>query len=520
MVQICVLCLSGERDELIFGTVHVEGNMMVHRNCLYLSSNLIQRGEKKLSIMNFLKEDIEAEVNRCRLLKCCYCRRLGANIWCCKSGCRRTFHTKCGVDNLAQNQFCDTYNSFCHQHVLVPRNRPVFKNDEECLLCAEDVVAKGERFSVVTCLYAPCCRNGWFHRRCLQRYANSSGYFFKCPLCNNTDVFRRVAYMGIAVLDQDASWETEPDAFAGQYRRDVNCTAALCVAVSGRADTSAMLLYCTSCGANPSHYLCTLKTLQNYVCKVCSAVSPEAVPVAESDSDDAGSMDDSAEAPRPGHLNGDQIQEKLSPSHWDDFGSSDDDAVFQRAFDTKVQSRVVTLSDDQPSTSAGARALADRGTRTFESQGTQTTFLSSVVTSFRSATATATSSTSTSTSTSASTLDNQENTEPSTSNGRRPWRPRYVSPPRHVSDSDDDSDEYDSDEYESKRRQLTPTAAAPSNGRRLLGSISPEPSTPAPRVLRRRTLANRPSSLANMDISCVANRTRHRLSNHMASRKD
>lgn len=38
MVQICVLCLSGERDELIFGTVHVEGNMMVHRNCLVSKS--------------------------------------------------------------------------------------------------------------------------------------------------------------------------------------------------------------------------------------------------------------------------------------------------------------------------------------------------------------------------------------------------------------------------------------------------------------------------------------------------
>ncbi|XP_033171355.1 PHD finger protein 7 [Drosophila mauritiana] len=291
MVLTCVLCRSSEQDELIFGTVHVDGKMMVHRNCLYLSSNLIQRGDSNLDIMNFRKQDIEAEAERCRSLKCCYCRRLGANIVCCKSGCRRTFHTKCGADNLAQNQFCHTYKSFCHQHVPVLRHRPAYKKDEKCLICLDDLIAKGERFSVVSCLFAPCCRNGWFHRRCLQGYANSSGYFFKCPLCNNIEMFRRVVYMGIAVLNQDPSWETEPGAFAEQFRRDLICTATFCNVVSGHNDIPAMLLYCTSCGANPSHLICTLMDYDTYVCEVCSAVTPEAVPVPEVDAD---SMDENS----------------------------------------------------------------------------------------------------------------------------------------------------------------------------------------------------------------------------------
>lgn len=45
--------------------------------------------------------------------------------------------------------------------------------------------------------------------------AQTSGYFFKCPLCNNSDVFREALVMkGVFIPDRDASWESEPDAFA------------------------------------------------------------------------------------------------------------------------------------------------------------------------------------------------------------------------------------------------------------------------------------------------------------------
>ncbi|EDX02053.2 PHD finger protein 7 [Drosophila yakuba] len=545
MVQNCVLCRSSERDELIFGTVHVQDNIMVHRNCLYLSSNLVQRGNKRLGILNFLKEDIEEEAKRCRTLMCYYCRRPGANIGCCKSSCRRTFHTKCGIDNLAQNQFSDTYKSYCHQHVLMHRRRPALIKEQECVICAEALIGEGERFSVVTCIFAPCCRNGWFHRKCLQRYANSAGYFFKCPLCNNLEVFRKVAMMGISVLNQDATWETEPNAFADQFRRDVICTAATCVAVSGRDDTSAMLLYCNNCGANPSHFLCTVQNSETYVCHVCAAVLPSPVPYVDSDSDDGDSIDETdfqaAVADLGANEQGDLIHLKLSASLWDDSNSSDDDddSVFKRAVDNKV---VETNSDDKPSTSAAARALSartrsslaaagsspgsrataapTRGTRTtVESpRGSQATTLisrttrTSVAMPPRATTTTAGSS-------SRPTLDNQENTEPSTSNVRRSLRPRRTMPARIAVNKESDSEDSD-DEPEAKRRRLSPTASESLTNRRLLRSISPEPSTPPRRTLRRRTLANLHPTYTNMDVSCVANRTRNRLPTHLATRKD
>ena len=37
-------------------------------------------------------------------------------------------------------------------------------------------------------LWAPCC-NGWYHRNCVESLAKSTGYFFKCALCNNKEVF-------------------------------------------------------------------------------------------------------------------------------------------------------------------------------------------------------------------------------------------------------------------------------------------------------------------------------------------
>ncbi|XP_043658694.1 uncharacterized protein LOC122623545 [Drosophila teissieri] len=685
MVENCVLCRCSERDELIFGTVHVKDKMMVHTNCLYLSSNLVQRGDKRLGILNFLKEDIEAEVKRCRTLVCYYCRRPGANIGCCKSGCRRTFHTKCGVDNLAQNQFSDTYRSYCHQHVLMHRRRPALVKEEECVICTEALIGEGERFSVVTCIYAPCCRNGWFHRKCLQRYANSAGYFFKCPLCNNLEVFRKVVLMGISVLNQDATWETEPNAFADQFRRDIICTAVKCVAVSGRDDTSAMLLYCNNCGANPSHFLCTVQNHETYVCHICAAVLPNPVPHVDSDSDDGDSIDETdfqaAVAELAANEQGDLIHQKLSGSLWDDSDSSDndDDAVFKRAVDTKPEE---TNSDDKPSTSAAARALArtrsspaaagsslgsraTRGSRTtVESpRGSQSTALilraaaagsslgsraiaaptrgsrttvesprgsqattqvsraaaagsslgsrataaptrgsrttvesprgsqattqvsraaavgsslgsrataaptrgsrttvesprgSQATTQVSRAAAAGSSlgsrataaptrrsrtpvvsprgsrpsrtsvavppraTTTTAGSSSTPTLDNQENTEPSTSSVRRSLRPRRTMPARIAEHKESDSEDSDGATV-AKRRRLSPTATEPSTDRRLLRSITPEPSTQARRTLRRRTLANVHPTYTNMDVSCVANRTRNRLPNHLATRKD
>ncbi|XP_041631687.1 PHD finger protein 7-like [Drosophila kikkawai] len=168
----CVLCCSKDDDELVFGEVHKEDQVVVHRNCLYLSSNLVQNGNEHPGILSFLKEDILME------------------------RCRRTFHTKCGYDNLAVSQFSGRRNSYCHKHI--PKYRIRLGTEGHCVICFES---------------------------CLQKYANSAGYFFKCPLCNDKEKFAKVALFGISIQNRDASWELEPNAFADLMQRAEYCSS-------------------------------------------------------------------------------------------------------------------------------------------------------------------------------------------------------------------------------------------------------------------------------------------------------
>ncbi|XP_037726831.1 PHD finger protein 7 [Drosophila subpulchrella] len=561
MAKKCMLCCSSEtEDPLSFGRTIEEGNIMVHHNCLYLSSNLVQRGNNRVGILRFLVEDIFAEARRCSHLICVYCQRPGANIGCCKSGCRRTFHTKCGIDHLAQNQFRGTYKSYCHRHVKTHRRRPT-SADTICTICTELLVEEGERFNVVNMLYSPCCRNGWYHRRCLQMYANTSGYFFKCPLCNNNEEFHDVSLWGVALSSQDASWETEPNAFAEHFRRDMVCVAEECMALAGRADNSILLLYCNTCGSNPAHALCIGQAFDSYVCHVCAVVSPVAPSLVESEnesmnSDDSDTFESFAQAasnhtPPRNHnattltTERDNVQPKLHSSGWDlndGDDTEDDDEVFQRV--AEIQERHQTIaelpedsSDEQPSTSAAAAQLVvRRSTRSTAASG------SSRAAPRRS-------------SLRLLAQNNQENTEPASSSSqtsRRSMRSRRTMPARMLdTDDESDTDVEKKNKRKPKKRAASPSPPAMRANRRSLRSITPNASnvrniqaiTPEPRMndnlcpttpeaapsrsnaqsppgrnMRRRTVADS-NPTRNMDVSCVANRTRNRLPSYMAHRK-
>ncbi|XP_016996990.2 PHD finger protein 7 [Drosophila takahashii] len=511
MVNMCVLCRSSESDELIFGKTIREGALMVHHNCLYLSSNLVQRGNKRIGILRFLKDDIVAEARRCKQLNCFYCHKPGANIGCCKSGCRRTFHTKCGVDNLAQSQFRDTYKSYCHQHVRHHRFRPS-SDQEPCVICKDPLIAGGERFNVVTMLYSPCCRNGWYHRNCLQAYANTAGYFFKCPLCNNAKVFHDVALMGISLSSQDASWETEPNAFAEHFVRPLDCTAEDCLALAGRSDTSISLYYCNNCGSNPSHSFCTAQDQETYVCGICSIVSP-APPPSINSNDDEEELSSSSDECDPletfarerrsnnqtinqtaANNSRDFIHSKLCVSGWDDTDTEDDEEVFQRAVEVK---QPAIPADELPSTSAAAvnrrsrrLTMAAMGAADVEKEN-KNSGAAEAATRRRSLRLSA--------------QNNQENTEPTTSGSTSSTiRSRRTMPARRIEKEEKQANE----EAEKKKRCLSPN-------RRFLRSISPNEVKP----LRRRTMASSNPSHGLMDMSCVANRTRNRLPGYLAHRK-
>lgn len=140
-------------------------------------------------------------VSFCLLFQiCCYCSNVGANIGCCHKYCRNTFHTYCGIKYCAQNQYVGTYKSFCNKHIVPYKSRPA--DDEECSICFDRLIPKGKSFCFTRYIYGKCCGHGWYHKSCLQSYANSSGYFFKCPLCNDTTAFFSVKKWGICVPDR------------------------------------------------------------------------------------------------------------------------------------------------------------------------------------------------------------------------------------------------------------------------------------------------------------------------------
>lgn len=74
-----------------------------------------------------------------------------------------------------------------------------FEGDDDkspsCGVCLEDITEQDMKecqsdgkFLSDSYLWAPCC-NGWYHRDCVESLAKSTGYFFRCALCNNKEDF-------------------------------------------------------------------------------------------------------------------------------------------------------------------------------------------------------------------------------------------------------------------------------------------------------------------------------------------
>ncbi|KAH8325787.1 hypothetical protein KR067_008161, partial [Drosophila pandora] len=531
----CVLCRSYDKDELIFGPVHQHGKMWMHTNCLYLSSNLKQRGNDDNGILCFLPEDIEEEARRCRALTCYYCHKSGANIGCCQPACRRTFHTKCGIDNMAQNQFRGTYKSYCHSHVRNYRYRPA--PDEDCVICQDRLMGTEERFNVCTMLHSPCCRNGWYHRLCLQAYANSAGYFFKCPLCNNSSTFHDVALRGISVPNSDASWEAEPDAYVEQTQREQFCTASRCLSDT-RFLYVAALIYCTLCGSNPVHQFCTKQNEATYSCMICSNVAEAsqiygpATPnrddaIDEDDYDDPLDRDfvinESSQDPQP---EAEKEKQESNKQAEEEDSDTDDDKLMTMAFDSIIVRRCLVHGVLSPTSQARAYNLRSLSN---QENDAPTPTVAADVRGRRSQTALsarsldAAVSASTSAATGAATTDEENKDEkPSGSPGsvqapsRRRRFLRSLSPEATASRS---SARIQNRLQQQQQQQQEPAAPTDPND-----AATPTASTSNVARRRRFTTTGASSSLndlasPNMDISCVANRTRRRLPFYKTGRK-
>ncbi|XP_046802506.1 dentin sialophosphoprotein-like [Lucilia cuprina] len=272
----CILCKSNKKDDIQYGEFLKNKHFGVHTYCLYLSSNLSQNGEDDEGFLGFLEADIKQEVQRISLLKCCYCHKKYANIGCCNIKCRRTFHFICGLEHNAENQFCHDYRSYCNSHVKKVKQRPSPK--ETCLICYDNLCGADEKFNSVNMILTPCCRNGWFHKLCLQKFAKTAGYFFKCPLCNDSDVFReKLPARGIFIPNQDAAWELEPNAFAELLERPNECAAQECKNRKGRKASSDLnpFIMCSTCGSTAMHRQCLPNGGKRFHCADCTIALEE-----------------------------------------------------------------------------------------------------------------------------------------------------------------------------------------------------------------------------------------------------
>ncbi|KAL3874226.1 hypothetical protein ACJMK2_037271, partial [Sinanodonta woodiana] len=237
--SVCILCQQCNEDEEIYGKMLKKAGITVHYFCMLFSSGLSQNGaSEKEGVFGFLPEDILKEVKRGSRLKCIYCKKKGATIGCVVKSCRKVFHFGCGRKNSTLHQFFDTYRSYCPDHR--PRqqcnvsDRLAFFGTalSTCAICMNAVEARASNET----LRAPCCKNAWYHRLCVQKHASTAGlYFFKCPLCNNKEIFQaEMLTYGIYLPDQDAAWEQEPNAFGDLLERYKHCDAKKCKCLEGR----------------------------------------------------------------------------------------------------------------------------------------------------------------------------------------------------------------------------------------------------------------------------------------------
>lgn len=275
----CVFCNLNIIDEFHLGKIYKNEDVIVHYFCLLFSSHLPQNGTDEEGILGFLLSDIKKEVKKNNKTVCSYCYLPGATLVCRAKKCKVKFHLPCGVENNSFHTFYGQFNSYCsaHRRVQVPYCLLSSTDIIICVICQADIEPKPS----INTIWAPCCGITWLHRECVQRYSLSAGYFFKCPNCNNGDLFRQeMLECGIYIPDQDASWETEPDSFRELYERHNTCDADECLSPKGRSFTRLRgkwkLILCNTCGSQGIHKECGkifTNKFELWTCCLCSKIS-------------------------------------------------------------------------------------------------------------------------------------------------------------------------------------------------------------------------------------------------------
>lgn len=222
-----------------------------------------QRGTDDEGILGFLIDDIKKESRRVAFLKCFFCKKKHANLGCCVQICKKMYHIKCGRNDDASFEFVDTFPSYCKEHSKKRKQKKITE-DAECGICM-DKIKKAKA------LLIPCCRNSWFHRTCIQKFANTSGVFFKCPMCNDTKICKKkLPLLGILLPEKDADWYFDTSEF-----EDLNETLErICDAEENcrnKANLSEQWKLCSTCGASAIHIKCW-DQVRDFVCNSCDEI--------------------------------------------------------------------------------------------------------------------------------------------------------------------------------------------------------------------------------------------------------
>ncbi|OXB51204.1 hypothetical protein ASZ78_001108, partial [Callipepla squamata] len=182
----CVLCGRADVDPDICGYLCATRGVRAHEFCLKFAMGIDDEGPVTTGIVQPPLSDVRRVVRAAKNKKCFVCGDCGATIRCAKAYCRRKFHLPCATDGECVTEFFGSCRSFCGKHRPQQTSEAAPAQGTNCTICLEPV---GDGLSYHTML-CPVCKQAWFHRGCIQRYALSAGIMqFKCPVCAEQTAF-------------------------------------------------------------------------------------------------------------------------------------------------------------------------------------------------------------------------------------------------------------------------------------------------------------------------------------------
>lgn len=206
------------------------------------------------------------EVKRIMLLKCYYCRKPGANLGCWVGSCPRAYHFDCALHNNVRFKFTSDFPTFCSRHT--ENRKKKLRIEGKCGICLENV-KKTEHLILI-----PCC-NKWFHHKCLQKFAFTSGSCFKCPLCNDKDeCCEKLPALGVFLPEKDCDWELSgiifQETLENEYRAcDANCWR---LDLPTYREAPSLWKICTVCGSSAIHLACHEGFNGEFICRSCDDI--------------------------------------------------------------------------------------------------------------------------------------------------------------------------------------------------------------------------------------------------------